>query len=72
MFYKKLECFKQIYLYSIIKLKISPDIKLPEPEIKVGVASTRELLCPLKYDYLLRATNIKGITVYHVDKRKPS
>jgi hypothetical protein len=41
----------------------SPNIDLPESEIKVGVASSRGLPDPLKCNYLSRATNIKGITV---------
>ena len=38
----------------------TPNIELPESEIKVGVESSR----PLKCDYLSRVTNIKGITVH--------
>ena len=38
----------------------SPNIELPESEIKMGVASSRGLPCPLKCDYLLRATIFQG------------
>ena len=38
----------------------SPNIELPESEIKVGVASSRGLPCPLKCDYLLRVNIFQG------------
>ena len=38
----------------------SLNIELPESEIKVGVASSRGLPCPLKCHYLLRATIFQG------------
>ena len=36
----------------------SPNIELPESEIKVDVASSRGLPCPLKCEYVSRVTNI--------------
>ena len=36
---------------------VSSNIELSESEVKMGVASSRGLPCPLKCDYLLRATN---------------
>ena len=38
----------------------SPNIELPESEVKMGVASSRGLPRPLKCDYLLRATIFQG------------
>ena len=38
----------------------SPNIELPESEIKVGVESTRGVPRPFKCDYLLRATIFQG------------
>ena len=38
----------------------TPNIELPESEIKVGVASSRGLPRPLKCDYLWRVTTFQG------------
>ena len=38
----------------------SPNTELPESEINISLASSRGLPCPLKCDYLLRATIFQG------------
>jgi len=54
----------------------SPNIELPELEIKMGVASSGGSPRPpgvrlsFEGDYLSRATNIKGITVVHFSEQK--
>ena len=44
-------------LYTSLK---SPNMQLPESEIKLGVATSRGLSRPLKCDYLFRVTIFKG------------
>ena len=52
----------------------SPNIELPETEIKMGVASSRGLPCPIlvrlsfEGDYLSRATIYCVITVFVITK----